>query len=219
MDTIDEMLKLKDNVKCDIDQDGNRTYTSSWLLDIVKWPISFKTAGNEYHHGAMEGYCFLRALCDKKGKLLAYTRAIPIAPDPFPSMFHKGQWYAFESYNAKLLKDFEITAYNFDGIDANWKYNAQDNSYELKIPTYVGPIEHFFIVRDNEITTDYGQVETRTYDFNTKRNVPNPTVVKYINNQLVKDGVLKPKTKCQIRFEKMKNKIYKLLFRANRISK
>lgn len=190
-------------------ENGNKIYTFSTSF-FVQWQrpkylddTVFEADETMYEDAFLSNYGFLRATCDENGKILAYTRAMPIVPDPFPSHFHLGVWYAFETYNRELIKDFDINVYNggaLDGIlcfmdeyarpdSAKWKYNSELNSYDLQTFTGIGSIEHWFLVTDNDITSDYGLHETRTYKFNTNLKEPHPDVVSYVNNQLINAGI------------------------------
>ena len=82
-------------------------------------------------------YGFIRALCDKSGKVLAYSRAVKIIPDPFPSQFHVGKWYAFQEYNMEMMPEFQFNTlvYLGDSLGATWKYDLGNRSYQLNIPT------------------------------------------------------------------------------------
>ena len=160
----------------------------------------------KYKMALIKNFGFVRALCDTKGDLLAYICARPIVPDPFQSLCHRGQWYAFESYNRELIKDFEITARAMHGEPAKWEYISADNKYNLTIPTEFGDTKHWFLVQDNKVTSNYGLNNngTKTYNFNGNLKYPNPDIVKFLNAYLIKEGV---KTKRQVFFEKLKNKI------------
>ncbi len=207
-----------DFMEIDTDENGNKVYTFSKAF-FVKCPWRPDTLKNKYMYTmAYEtNYGFLRAICDANGKLLAYTRAMPIVPDPFPSQFHTHSWYAFETYNRELIKDFDINVYDLGALsgilcfmdenakpdEANWKYNSENNSYDLKMFTGIGSIDHRFLVRDNDITSDYGMHETRTYKFNTVAEKPQPHVVAYINNQLKNAGIKSKGIKTRNPFQKI----------------
>lgn len=196
-----------DFMEISTDENGNKIYTFSKAF-FVAWPWRPDTLKNKYMYTmAYEtNYGFLRVICDANSKILAYTRAMPIVPDPFPSQFHTYSWYAFETYNRELIKDFDINVYDLGALSgilcfmdenerpnqANWKYNAKENTYDLKMFTEIGSIKHWFLVTDKDITSDYGMHETRRYKFNTNLNKPNPVVVSYVNNQLIDAGI-KPK--------------------------
>lgn len=198
-----------DFMQCDTDENGNKIYTFSTNINFyVKWPWPKGVERSRqnlfrYTRGQQFGYPFLRAICDKNHNLLAYTHAMPIVPDPFPSTLHMGTWYAFETYNRELIKDFQITAYNFHPLDglkyeqglepsqpdrAVWKYNRENNSYDLCIFVPVGTIDHCFLVTDKEIATDYGY-ELKYYKFNTVVDKPSPQVVNYMNKMLIESGI------------------------------
>lgn len=196
-----------DFMEISTDENGNKIYTFSKAFFVkCAWRPDTAIDKFKYSMGPMENYGFLRVICDDKCNILAYTRAMPIVPDPFPSQFHTGSWYAFETYNRELIKDFNINVYDMGALNgilcfmdedakpdkANWKYNAKENTYDLKMFTAIGSIEHWFLVTDKDITSDYGMHETRRYKFNTNLNKPNPVVVSYVNNQLIDAGI-KPK--------------------------
>lgn len=226
MDTSKQRPNFEnDFMEVSTDENGNKVYTFSHAF-FVAWPWRPDTLKNKYMYTmAYEtNYGFLRAICDAEDKILAYTRAMPIVPDPFPSQFHTYSWYAFETYNRELIKDFDINVYDLGSLNgilcfmdenakpdkANWQYNSENNSYNLEMFTEVGNIDHWFLVRDRDITSDYGMHETRTYKFNTVAEKPHPEVVEYVNNQLVKAGI-KPKDKKDNKlFPKIRNPFQKI---------
>ena len=204
------------------DENGNKIYTFSKAF-FVKCAWRPDTVKDKYKYTmALESsYGFLRVICDDKGKILAYARAMPIVPDPFPSQFYTGTWYAFETYNRELIKDFNIKVYNRSNLDdivhslggsprldtAIWQYDSEKNSYNLRIFTGIGSIDRCFLVTDKNITTGYGVHGTRTYKFNTVAEKPQPHVVAYINNQLEKAGI---KPKDNKLFPKIRNPFQKI---------
>ena len=186
------------------DENGNKIYTFSKAF-FVKCAWRPDTVKDKYKYTmALESsYGFLRVICDDKGKILAYARAMPIVPDPFPSQFCTGTWYAFETYNRELIKDFNIKVYNRSNLDdivhslggsprldtAIWQYDSEKNSYNLRIFTGIGSIDRCFLVTDKNITTGYGVHGTRTYKFNTVAEKPQPGIVGYVDERLVKAGI------------------------------
>ena len=114
-----------------------------------------------------------------------------------------GTWYAFETYNRELIKDFNIKVYNRSNVDditrsmggkpklktATWKYDSENNSYNLQIGTEIGGIDYWFLVTDKDITSNYGLNQTRTYNFNTVAENPQPSVVGYLDRRLVNAGI------------------------------
>jgi hypothetical protein len=204
------------------DENGNKIYTFSKAF-FVKCAWRPDTVKDKYKYTmALESsYGFLRVICDDKGKMLAYARVMPIVPDPFPSQFYTGIWYAFETYNRELIKDFNIKVYNRSNLDdivhslggsprldtAIWQYDSEKNSYNLRIFTGIGSIDRCFLVTDKNITTGYGVHGTRTYKFNTVAEKPQPHVVAYINNQLEKAGI---KPKDNKLFPKIRNPFQKI---------
>ena len=176
------------------DAAGNIVYTAK-DTNIVQ-PKDRK--GTEYmwpvHYG------FIRALCDKQGNVLAYIRASKVHPDPFPSKFHQGEWYAFDEYHQELIGNFELhtQGYVFDDKGAQWSYDAAKRTYTLNIPVPVGIIEHWFMVSDDYIITDYGMVaaDTRHYMYDVRNDKPNPKITETIRSELIRNGVIpKPTAK------------------------
>ena len=221
MDPSKQHSNFENNfMKVDTDENGNNVYTFSKGF-FVNLPWCPDTLNNKQMctTAYLTNYGFLRVICNMNGKMLAYTRAMPIVPDPFPSQFHTHCWYAFETYNRELIKDFDINVYDLGALSgilyfmdenarpdkANWQYNSENNSYNLEMFTEIGNINHRFLVRDGNIISDYGMHETRTYKFNTVAEKPHPEVVDYVNNQLVKSGI-KPKNN---NYNKLFSKIIK----------
>ena len=203
MDILDRMAK-RHEVIIDTTENGNRIYTffkEFFVKCSVNYNVEFA-----YRMGITDNFGFVRLLCDNKGNLLAYTCARPIVPDPFKSQFHRGQWYAFESYNRELIKDFEIIARDMYGDPAKWEYSSDDNKYKLTIPTAWGNINHWYSVQDDKVTSNYGLKNngTKTYNFNGNLKKPNPDIVKFLNTYLIREGI---KTKRQVFCENLKNKI------------
>lgn len=168
----------------------------------------------------LPNYGFLRAICDKSGKILAYTRVKRLFPDPFPTQFRNGQWYAFEEYNQKLIKGFTYTAQESEnGSMAEWTYDPKMRSYTLSIPSATLEIKHYFLVRNKNIITDYGASDYRIYKYNGHRDKVDEMTELVITCGLVDSGIIKRKEaqKEQVRekrnilqniFEKLKRRIH-----------
>ena len=136
-------------------------------------------------------YGFIRALCDKSGNVLAYSRAIKIVPDPFPSEFHIGKWYAFQEYNMEMMPKFQIKTLGYpgDSLGATWEYDLENRSYQLNIPTPMGKTKHWFVMSDNKIISDHDKM-FRTYPYNTHQAKPDKNVVNRIKEALIIKGIL-----------------------------
>lgn len=137
-------------------------------------------------------YGFIRALCDKSGNVLAYSRAIKIIPDPFPSEFHIGKWYAFQEYNMEMMPKFQVKTLGYpgDSLGATWEYDPENRSYQLNIQTPLGETKHWFVMADNRIISDYGEMDTRTYPYNTRHAKPDKEIVNRIKEALIIKGIL-----------------------------
>jgi len=202
--------------KCSVDKDGNRTYTF-YERFFINWPETQENRGKEYRYARIENFGFLRAICDKSGKLLAYTCVMPIVPDPFPSKFHRGAWYAFEEYHPELIPDFKISVNSGMIMNswADWQYKSDKNRYEVLIPTILDGVKHWFVVEDKQITADYNifGADVRTYAFDTRPNTPNPKIVELIKQRLIMDGIIpkpveKRKSKIRMKYENFKHRLH-----------
>ena len=136
-------------------------------------------------------YGFLRMMADKNGKLLAYTCALKLIPDPFPSRFHVGDWYVFEEYNIKQIKDFEIFIPRTigDKWGVQWSYNAKTRCYTLVMPNAFGRTEHCFFAADNHVTSDCGDYDM-SYAYNVKQTTPSKSIVELVPKILQKKNML-----------------------------
>lgn len=156
------------------------------------WWEKPKDPGFDAWRNVPTNYGFIRALCDKSGNVLAYSRAIRIIPDPFPSQFHIGTWYAFQEYNPEMMPKSKISALGYpgDSLGATWEYDLENRLYRLNIPTSFGEIKHWFVVSDDKITSDYGEMDLRTYPYNVRHTKPNKDVVNRVKEALIIKNVL-----------------------------
>ncbi len=161
-------------------------------------------------------YGFIRALCDEQGNILAYIRTSRVHPDPFSSLFHQGTWYAFDEYHSELIGNFQLKTPGFvlDDRHAQWSYDAATRTYTLTIPAPLGVIEHWFVVSDDYITTDYGSYH-RHYLYDVRNDKPNPEITESIRSELIRNGAIPKPTPEQAptAWQKLKNQFHGMFTR------
>ena len=183
-------LRTFDGEKIERDIDENIIYTVK-NHNTTQWNHPTNPSLDDWKARISINYGFVRAITDKNGHMLAYTCAIKIIPDPFSSRLHVGEWYAFEEYNIKQIKDFEIAIPRWidDKTGVRWSYNAKDHYYTLIMPNAFGCSEHWFFTDDNHITSDYGEYD-KTYKYNVKKTTPNEHVIKLVQRALCDHGLI-----------------------------
>jgi hypothetical protein len=186
--------------------------------DEIRKIIKDTTHPQRFNYGDydMPNYGFLRAICDKSGKILAYTRAKRLFPDPFPTQFRTGQWYAFEEYNQKLIKGFTYTACESEnGSLGEWTYDPKMRSYTLNIPNSMLENKHYFLVRNKNIITDYGDSDYRIYKYNGKKDKIDETTEMIITAGMIDSGIIQKKEQVREKrnilqgiVQKLKNRLH-----------
>lgn len=182
-------------VEPDPNNKDNVIYTGKHILIVPRRKIT-KPAMNpneKYFSDSADSNCgFLRALADKNGNILAYTRAMQIRPSLLPGTFRMGTWYVFEEYNAKLLGNFqvEVLRHPADTRNSIWTYDADKRDYRLVTPGhFLADPEHFFWVKDTNIVTDYDELDLR-YEYNVKQTKPNYRIVMGVRAAMHRNGIL-----------------------------
>lgn len=182
-------------VEPDPNNKDNFIYTGKHILTVPRRKIT-KPAMNpneNYFSGFSDFNCgFLRALADKQGNILAYTRAMQIRPGLLPGTCRVGTWYAFEEYNADLLGNFKIKilGHPADTYMSTWTYDADKRNYQLVTPGhFLADPEYFFWVKDTHIVTDYDELDLR-YEYNVKQTKPNFRIVMGIRAAMHRNGIL-----------------------------
>lgn len=138
-------------------------------------------------------YGFLRAITDKSGNMLAYTRAMPLCRNMFSDSTKRiGTWYVFEEYNARMLDNFEVNVFAWGderGQCATWQYDANERKYTI---TFHGSSlsSNWFRVSDNKITTDFDEDMDFTYGYKVAQPTPNGYIVRGVRAALQRGGLI-----------------------------
>ena len=185
-------------VEPDPNNKDNFIYTGKHILTVPRQKINRPAINpnEKYFSGFPDFNCgFLRALADKQGNILAYTRAMQIRPSLLPGTFRVGTWYAFEEYNADLLGNFKIKilGHPADTYMSTWTYDADKRNYQLNMPGhFLSDHEHFFMVKDNNIITDCDEscLLYLRYEYNVKQNTPNFRVAMGVRAAMHQKGIL-----------------------------
>lgn len=149
---------------------------------------------------------FLRALCDKDGNVLAYTRGMQIwDKNLIPGATRLGTWYVFEEYNVNRLTDFKIEIWPSvsDTRSAVWDYDSENRCYTLTTPaTAHAPSKDFwFFVGDTAITSNMNDDVEQRYEYPVKTEEPNSRIVRGVRAAMHYAGFLSgPKPPIQDSF-------------------
>ena len=180
MNELDRLFQQWENFfmpKIEYDANGNIICT---IQTVATAPWTHTTG---YKFPSRDVHSFLRAICDKSGKVLSYANAKKLFPDPYYSNFHLGCWYVFEEYRPELMKNFKIHTFGtpWDEVGATWEYDADMRLYALHDQR---SWPHWFKIEGNHITTDYGEYETKTYPHNVIQQQPNKDVLDSVQYEL-----------------------------------